>query len=100
MLIHIVCWKYKQESTTHDRERHRRMLKALSGIIGPGESLDVGEDVLHLERSFDTGLFIRFTDRNALDRYTDHPEHLEAAAFGREVSEHVVSVDFFTDRPV
>ena len=97
MLIHIVCWKYKPETDEYDRTLHRNMLRALSGLVADMHDLQVGEDVLHLERSFDTGLVIRFEDRDALDSYTDHPEHQKVAAMGKNISEKVVSVDFFTD---
>lgn len=96
MLIHIVCWKYKPETSFNDREGHRDMLRALSGLTDGMLGLDVGEDVLRLDRSFDTGLVVHFHDRAALDLYTDHPEHQKVAALGKEISEKVVSVDFLT----
>jgi len=37
-----------------------------------------------------------FADREALDTYIDHPQHQEAAAFGREISEKIASVDFLS----
>jgi hypothetical protein len=94
MLTHIVCWKYKPETSEADRERHRASLSALAGIVPEIIGLTVGADILHLDRSFDTGLVATFADRDALDRYTDHPEHQKAAAIGRELSERAVSVDF------
>jgi hypothetical protein len=96
MLIHIVCWKYKPETTAEMRAEHIERLRALSDIVPGIESLDVGADILGLDRSFDTGLVIRFTGRDALDAYTVHPEHQKAAAFGREIAERAVSVDFET----
>ena len=95
MLVHIVCWKYKSETTREQREDHIAKLQALPGIIPDIESFDVGTDILHLERSFDTGLVAKYPDRAALDFYTDHAEHQKVAAFGREIAEKVVSVDFF-----
>src|SRR5690348_13588750 len=94
MLIHIVCWKYKAETTEEMRHDHRAKLRALAGVISDVISLKVGADMLHLERSFDTGLVATFADRDALDRYTDHSEHQKVATLGRELSERVVSVDF------
>jgi hypothetical protein len=94
MLIHIVCWKYKPETDAEKRDEHRAKLAALPSMIENIESFDVGEDVLHLERSFDTGLVIHFPDRSALDHYTDHPEHQKVAAIGKQIAEKVVSVDF------
>ena len=90
MLIHIVCWKYKPETDDVARRTHRNMLGALSGLVDDMHSLEVGEDVLHLDRSFDTGLVIRFGGREALDLYTNHPEHQKVAALGKEISERVV----------
>lgn len=95
MLIHIVCWKYKPETDQNVREEHRARLKALPGMIQNILSFDVGEDILHLDRSFDTGLVTHFVDREALDHYNDHPEHQKVVAMGREIAEKVVSVDFF-----
>ena len=97
MLIHIVCWKYKAEATETMREEHRAKLRALVSIISDIISLKVGADVLHAERSFDTGLVATFADREGLDRYTDHPEHQKVVALGRELSERVVSVDFLNE---
>jgi hypothetical protein len=97
MLIHIVCWKYKDETDASAREDHRSQLRALVGVIPEIVGFDVGEDVLHLDRSFDTGLVSTFADRDALERYTVHPEHLKVAALGKKIAERVVSVDFVRD---
>ena len=95
MLIHIVCWKYKPEVDDAARQDHRARLRALTDVISEIESFEVGADILHLERSFDTGLFSRFASREALDAYTVHPEHQRVAALGKEIAERVVSVDFY-----
>jgi Stress responsive A/B Barrel Domain len=76
------------------REEHLAKLRSLVKIIPNILSFDVGSDILHLERSFDTGLVATYPDRAALDSYTDHPEHQKAAELGKEISEKVVSVDF------
>lgn len=95
MLIHIVCWKYKTDTEESSRQEHREKLKALPSLIPNILAFDVGEDVLHLDRSFDTGLVAHFADRDALEQYDDHPEHKQIAAMGREIAEKVISVDFF-----
>lgn len=70
------------------------MLRALRSFIPELESLEVGFDVLMLPRSYDSGLVAMFQDRDGLDAYTIHPEHIKVAAFGKSISEHVASVDF------
>lgn len=94
MLVHIVCWKYKAEIAEEIRAEHRARLANLKNIIVEVIDLKVGADVLHLDRSFDTGLIATYADRAALDAYTIHPEHQKVVRFGREIAEKVVSVDF------
>jgi len=97
MLTHIVCWKYKPDVTEEQREDHRAKLRALVGVIPEIITFECGKDTLHLPRSYDTGLASTFADHAALDAYTAHPEHQAVAALGKEISEHVVSVDFVTE---
>ena len=97
MLTHIVCWKYKVETTAEERAEHVARLRALPDVIRDVVSFNVGSDILHLERSFDTGLVAVYPDRAALDLYTDHPAHQEVAAMGKRIAERVVSVDFIND---
>lgn len=98
MLIHIVCWKYKPETTDDEREQHRARLRNLPSVIPDILSFQVGADILHLERSFDTGLVAIYPDRAALDAYTVHPSHQAVAAFGKQIAEKVVSVDFMSEQ--
>ena len=95
MLIHIVCWKYKVETDAATRADHIARLRALPSMIDRIAGFNVGSDILHLERSFDTGLVAHFHNRAGLDHYTDHPEHQAVAAIGKQIAEKVVSVDFF-----
>ncbi|MCU1288002.1 MAG: Dabb family protein [Acidobacteria bacterium] len=95
MLTHIVCWKYKPETSEEQRAEHIAKLKNLPNVIPDIISFSVGADVLHLERSFDTGLVATYPNREALDAYTVHPVHQEAANLGKQIAEKVVSVDFF-----
>ena len=94
MLTHIVCWKYKPETSEKEIETHISKLRNLPGVIPDILSFNVGRDVLHLERSFDTGLVATYPSREALDAYTIHPDHQEVAALGKQIAERVVSVDF------
>jgi hypothetical protein len=94
MLTHIVIWRYRADVEPEVREEHVRLLKNLSSVIKEVETLSVGFDVLRLPRSYDTGLVAVFRDRAGLEAYTIHPEHVQAAEFGRSISEHVASVDF------
>ena len=97
MLTHIVLWKYKPEVTAEQRAHHVQRLRDLKGAILEIVTFHVGADVLHLARSYDTGLVATFRDRAALDVYTNDARHQEVVAIGREFAENVVSVDFVED---
>ena len=97
MLTHIVCWKYKAETTQEQKDEHLAKLKNLPNVIPNILSFSVGSDILHLERSFDTGLVATYINRDALEAYNIHPDHQEVAALGKQIAERVVSVDFMTD---
>ena len=94
MLTHIVIWKYREDVSQDEREEHVALLRSLPSLIPEIVSFDVGFDMLRLPRSFDTGLVATFCDRNALEIYSDHPEHVKVAFLGRSLSEKVASVDF------
>lgn len=97
MITHIVCWKYKPETSAEQKAEHIAALRGLPNIIKDIESFEVGADFLRLERSFDTGLVARYRDRAALDAYTLDPEHQKVAEFGKQIAERAISVDFESD---
>lgn len=97
MLTHIVIWKYRPDIEESKRREHIERLRRLPSVIPEIISFKVGSDMLHLERSYDTGLAAIFPNRAALDAYTVHPEHVEVVKIGRAISAHVASVDFDDD---
>ena len=64
MLTHIVCWKYKPETSEEQRSDHVARLRALPDVIPNIISFSVGRDILHLERSFDTGLVAALQEKS------------------------------------
>jgi Stress responsive A/B Barrel Domain len=94
MLTHIVIWKYRPDVEQATRAEHQAQLRNLATVIKEVKSLAVGFDILRLPRSYDLGLVATFQDAAALGVYSNHPEHVKVASFGRSISEHVASVDF------
>ena len=96
MLTHIVIWKYRADIEQEVREEHVGLQRGLAATVPSIISLSVGFDVVHLPRSYDTGLVAVFHDLAGLESYTVHPDHVRVAELGRNISEHVASVDFET----
>ena len=96
MFVHIVAWKYKADTAEEVRNEHRAKLTALPEQIPNIHSFEVGADILHLDRSFDTGLVAKYPDRKAFDQYTAHEAHQLVAGMGKRIAESVISVDFLS----
>lgn len=93
MLIHVVCFKYKADTSDVQKREHVKRLQGLAGLPGVLD-LKAGADVMRTPRSYDTALVVTFPDRAALEAYQPHPQHVPVARFGVDLSEHILAVDF------
>jgi len=93
MVVHLVSFKYKAAVTPAERADHRAKLRGIADLDGILD-FKVGEDIVRSPRSYDTGLFVLFRDRAALDSYATNPRHLPVAHLGRDLSDSIVAVDF------
>jgi hypothetical protein len=94
MIRHVVFFKFKPEAGAADRKAVLNQLRALPDKIDVIRSFEVGEDVLHLARSWDAVLIGTYDDLQALDIYTRHDDHMEVVLKIRELCDAVGSVDF------
>ena len=94
MIRHVVFLKFKPEADQARRRAALGALRALPDKIDVIRSFEVGEDVLHIERSWDAVLIATYDDLEALQKYTRHDDHVEVAVKLREICDAVGSVDF------
>lgn len=94
MIRHIVFFKFKEETPPGQRKNFVQMLRDLPHQISGIVAAEVGEDMLHKERSFDVALVFTFEDRVALEAYTLHPVHQRVVEESHRVNEKACSVDF------
>ena len=94
MIRHVVYFKFKPEAAAGVRAAVLDELRALADKIYVIRSFEVGEDVLHLARSWDAVLIATYDDLDALDVYTRHDDHVEVALKLREICDAVGSVDY------
>lgn len=93
MLTHVVLFKLK-EATPQVIAETVATLRGLEGNVPSLRALEVGEDILRTERSYDVGLIARFDSLEGLEAYQLHPAHQEVLAYMRGVTERAVAVDF------
>ena len=77
MLKHVVFFKFRPETTEAQIQALEGGLGALPGTIPEILDFEFGRDVIRSERSFDLALVSGFADREALQRYQEHPRHQE-----------------------
>ncbi len=94
MLKHILLVKFKPGTPREEIERIIAGLRGLPERIPEIRAYEVGEDILHLARSFDLAVVGRYDDVAALKRYQEHPEHVPFANALRANADQMVSVDF------
>jgi len=93
MVKHIVMFKLA-ENTPANRRRATEALESLRGRIETLRHLEVGEDYMASERSFDLVLITHFDDREGLSTYAGHEHHLPVVDTMRGLCSKSVSVDF------
>lgn len=93
MITHIVLVKLK-EPTEENMATAVSKISAMNGKIPVLKSLEVGQDIIRSDRSYDIGLIARFDSLDDLQTYQAHPLHLPVLEYLRGVMESAVAVDY------
>ncbi|MDH5762139.1 MAG: Dabb family protein [Nitrospinota bacterium] len=93
MIKHIVMFKLKDKTP----DNLKALASALNGMKGEIESLkflEVGEDFMGSDRSFDLVLTTHFENRQGLESYASHTVHQPVIQLARSLCSQTVVVDF------
>ncbi len=94
MLKHIVCFKLKDNSL-ENCEKARDVLLSMQGNVEYLRDIKVGIDILHSERSYDLILETVLDDADALEKYQQHPYHVQVVKkHMHAVRETSVAIDY------
>jgi hypothetical protein len=93
MFTHVVLFRLKDRRPDSIAVT-RSVLETLSNGIETLRGLEIGVDVMRLERSYDIALITRFDDRAGYEVYRSHPVHLPVLAHMRDAAESSVAVDY------
>ena len=94
MIRHVVMFKLKPGVTPARRDEWLEMSRRAHAEIDIVRNYSIGVDLLHLPRSYDVAVVADFDNLDDVRAYADDPLHLSAVELSRELSEHIVSVDF------
>ena len=98
MVKHIVFWTLKETAQGRSKTENARIMKmkleALVGVVPGLLHAEVGIDFERSEQSYDLALYAEMDSRESLHVYQNHPAHLDAVAFIREVRDQRCVVDY------
>jgi hypothetical protein len=93
MVTHVVLFQLRDASEASSAAT-AAVLMEMDGKIPCLESIEVGVDVVHSERSYDLALITRFKDWSGLETYRVHPVHAQVLTHLQRVVAKSVVVDF------
>ncbi len=94
MVVHIVMFKFKEETKTEHIAQAKAMLEALPEKIDELRRMEVGINFSDEARAMDMSIVTEFEDKEALAAYAVHPAHMEVVAFIKETTEYSKVVDY------
>ena len=93
MVKHIVMFKLLAKNKANI-EKAVNALKSLEGNINVLRSMEIGVNFTESERSYDIVLITEFDNREGLNIYGPHPNHLPVAESIRSLCSSSVVVDY------
>ncbi len=98
VIKHIIMLKLKEnalgKSKTENARIIKRDLESLRSTIKEIRHLEVGINVTGGPDAYDVALYSEFADKNALETYMNHPDHVKVGEFVRSVRESRIVVDY------
>ena len=96
MVKHIVMFKLEKKSQ-ESVDQAMMALNSLRGNIETLKYLELGNDFLGSERSYDIVLTAHFDDRDGLKTYASHKNHLPVVDKMRSLCSASIVVDYETE---
>ncbi len=94
MIVHIVLFQFKEEHKKANIIQTKQMLENLMGAVPSLKSIDVGLNFSEEERAMDLSIITSFANREDLEAYAVHPEHVKVVDFIKTVVEYSKVVDY------
>lgn len=94
MIKHIVMWKLKEDNKKENGLKIKQMLENLVGIINELKSAEVGVDIKIESESYDAILISTFNNKENLNAYKIHPEHIKISNFIKSIRIDRKVIDF------
>ena len=85
MVKHIVMLDFKDKNKQENLLKAKKMLESLVDTIPSLKSMEVGLNFSEEERAMDLSIITAFDNKEGLELYANHLEHLEVVKFLKTV---------------
>jgi len=85
MVKHIVMFDFKPENREENLLKAKKMLESLLETVPSLKSMEVGLNFSKEERAMDLSIITSFDNKDGLELYANHPEHLKVVSFIKTV---------------
>lgn len=96
MIEHVVLFKLKSTISAEQKNDLVSRLRGLSEAVEGMVRLELHQDILGTEDSFDLGMFLTLADRASLQAYGTNHQRQATSAFARSLCDQVVLFDYET----
>ena len=93
MIRHVILFKFRDSATKEQRAHAINALRAVGKSIPEVREWSIGEQAFTSSKAYDLAQVSSFENKEALERYRKHPEHIRTRALMSEISDWVV-VDY------
>ena len=98
MIKHIVMFKLKDfaegASKSKNAKKVKDYLKSLKGKIPEIKSMEVGINCVESDSAYDVVLNSEFENKESVEEYQRHPEHLRVAELIKKIRDNIAVVDY------
>lgn len=94
MVVHIVMFRFKDDNKEEYLGKASDMLNALLESVPTLRSMEVGTNFNESDRAMDLSIITSFDDKDGLQAYTVHPEHLKVVEYIKETATLSKVVDY------
>ena len=95
MVVHIVMFQFKDDDNKEEYiSKASNMLNALLDSVPTLRSMEVGKNFDTSDRAMDLSIITSFDDKEGLQEYDIHPEHLKVVEYIKKRATFSKAVDY------
>ncbi len=94
MIKHIVFFKINIEKKEKELSKLKVMIENLSDLIPSIIKIEAGLNISPRDSAYDIALLSEFRDKEGLEKYQKHPDHIKLIEYLKKLDRDIAVVDY------